>query len=722
MVEVYPTSCWECYSECGILAYVENGKVVKIEGNPEHPFNRGILCPKSRGLIESTYDPQRVLYPLKRAGEKGKGNWARISWDEALNVIADRFQQIREKYGREAIIGVGGSPYYAPTASLTLMLRSLGSPNWMWNWDMCGGPKQLASGLLFHDACLPNLFGPCQEKRQCLLIAGANTGVSAYIEWRQIQEAKKRGMRVIVVDPRKTKAAEIADLWLRLRPGTDVALVLAMINVIINEALFDKEFVDKWCYGFDKLREHVQQYPPEKAAEITEIPAEKIVEAARMFATSKPAATYTFPGIAKQVNTISNAMVYFILSAITGNYDVPGGNLAFKRYPGLMRYGDFVVLPQFRLPRDIEAKQIGARAYPLRAGPDAPEISGLQFCHTASACRAVLYNDPYPVRGMFIIGRNILLTYPDSKLTEEMLKKLDFLVVTVTSITPTAELADILLPKTYTFEEDNVFMQHGVPAGHFVGITQKIIEPLGESWSEHKICYEILDRMRQKGSIEKKQIRLPWRNDREFVDYLLKDSDLTFDELKKKGVVVIPLKYKQYEDEGFRTPTGKVELYSTILEKYQYSPLPIFIEPPESKLSTPHLAEKYPSTLLAGLRIPAMHQSRHRNIKALRRIHPDPVMGISSEAAAERGINDGDWAWIETPGGKLRQKFRARIEKDIYPTLVHAAFGWWFPEKPGPDHGCWESNVNALTSYTHLDPILGSPCIYQLACEVTKVE
>ncbi len=714
--QILKSSCWECFNHCGILVHVTNERVVKIEGNPEHPYNRGYLCVKGRHALDNLYHPDRVLHPLKKV----RGRWEQISWEEALDTIVNKLQEVRERYGSLSICGAAAhTDAYLAAVSLCLFLRSLGSPNMMSNIDLCYGTIQVADQLSVGDgetllrAAGGAAGGPIDfENLNCLFLLGGQIAASWPSQWQNLMAAKKRGAKIIVADPRYTKTAAQADIYLQIRPGTDAALALGLMNIIINEELYDKEFVDKWCIGFDKLAERVQQYPPQRVEEITWIPAEKLRDAARLYAMNKPACMSPRTGTLHHTNGAQTARAFDCLVAITGNIDVLGGNPLAKLLKGFRSHGSILRSKEFRLPAEIEDKALGADEFPLWTGSRS-KLAGV--IHNPTALNAMITGKPYPVKGMIITGVNILNTYPDSRKVLEALKKLEFLVVNSWFLTPTAEFADIVLPKTHALETDEVAIYTGMHK--CITICQKAIEPLGEAREEYNVFAELADRMKQKGFIERSF--LPWQNPEAYLQCMLHDTGVTIDQFRQQGTIPVPQVWRKYETQGFPTPSGKVELYSSTLEQLGHDPLPDYKELPESKVSTPGLAQKYPLMLITA-RILAFSHSRFPIFPWARQMHPDPEAEIHPDTAKQRGISEGDWIWIETPKGRCKQ--RAKITDKINPEVVNPTIGWWFPEMPPPEHGCFEANVNAILSYdAPHDPIIGVPTIRGVLCEVSKV-
>src|SRR5262245_2220210 len=277
-----PSTCWECSVKCGSLVHVRHGHVVKITGNAEHPHSEGAFCVKGiNAPIAALEHPDRPLYPLRRSGERGEGRWKRVSWEEALDEVADRLGDTKRRYGALAVCGAVSSAYFSRGAAMALLLRSLATPNHMINQDLCQGCRNTAAMLTGLAAAPGNEL----KRTRCVLVVGKSPSESDVIQWMHLKAATRRGATVIAVDPRRTQVARLADIWLAIKPGTDAALALAMIHVLFEEDLWDRGFVAQWCVGIHRLRERARKYPPAVAASITGVPAERITEAARRFAT-----------------------------------------------------------------------------------------------------------------------------------------------------------------------------------------------------------------------------------------------------------------------------------------------------------------------------------------------------------------------------------------------------------------------------------------------------
>jgi anaerobic selenocysteine-containing dehydrogenase len=631
-------------------------------------------------------------------GKRGAGKWERISWEEAYESIAQKFGEIKSEYGAESVIFCSGTQRDIGSYSSRLA-TAFGSPN-----HLSFGP------LLGHACYLPRIAtsivtlggtavadcsqyfadryeNPNWKVPQCILIwgnsptASSSDGFMGY--W--ITECMKRGSELIVVDPRRTWLATRAKIWLQIRPGTDSALALGMLNVIINEKLADEDFVRKWTYGFDELKKRVQEYPPDRVAEITWIPKEKIIEAARMYATSKPAAIQWGVAVDQTKECIPTIHAIISLWALTGNMDSPGGNV-FKS--NNFNFDSFYKWDDVRLSDEQRKKAIGVENYPL--------LQMLNHYKGEAVLDQMLSGSPYPIKGAWIQGTNTFVCGSgDSRRTYEAFKKVDFVTVVDLFMTPTAmAFADIVLPASTYAERDGIAVTDGT---NYLGTINKAIEPIEECRPDTRIILEMGKRLNPEA--------WPWQDVREMFNAMLERTRMTFEELREKGYAYDTFEYKKYEKgllrpdkaAGFNTPTGKVELYSTIFEKMGLDPLPYFEEPPESPVSTPEIAKEYPLVLTTGAKTNAFFHSEHRQIPSLRRLNPDPLTEIHPETAAKLGIKDGDWIYIENKHGRCQQK--AKLTVGIHPGVVHAQHGWWFPEKSGPEpslFGAWESNISLL--------------------------
>ena len=692
MEKIVRSICQACHCECGVLVHVSDGKVSKIEGDPDNPMNRGFICVKGRAQAQVLYHPDRVKYPMRRVGERGSGKWERISWDTALDEIAEKLTKNREKNGPESFAVIHGTGPRPTLYSTALLALALGTPNVISvDLHICFLPGLIAEYWTYGASVMVET-GPDYLDSDCIMVFAGNPLASHPPRGVEILEAKrKRNAKLIVVDPYRTELAARADLWLQIRPGTDVAMAMGMIKIIIDEGLYDKAFVEKWCSGFDELKERVKEYPLDKVAEITWVPADKIQEAARIYATTKPATLHKRVGVEHNVNSTQTVRAFAIMIALTGNLDVKGGNLLPYSLPGYITCGDLLgEAKRFRPSPEIENKRIGAKEHPLISGTEAI----IPFIAAPLAHEALRDGKPYPIKALFCGGGNPVLNMQNVKSVWASIKdNLDLHVVADFFMTPTAEIADYVLPPAHWLERDDtcdlIYM-------NYIAARQKVLEPMAECWHDMKMSIELAKRIpwadRQ---------YLPWDDVDEFNEELVSGAGFTFKELKERSCMMreVPLKYKRYEEKGFASPTGKVELYCTAFEKHGYDPLPFYWEPPESPESTPELLDEYPFVLYTGGRHIEFFHSEGRQIPALRDRVPDPLVEMHPDTAGDLSIEDGEWVWIETPQVKgERVRLKAKLTDNVHPRMVHARHGWWFPEKPAPEHGCFESNINVITT------------------------
>lgn len=700
--KVLKSVCRSCHGGCGVLLHVRDGRLVKVEGDRDSPLNHGRLCPIGTVTLDLVYHPARLQHPMRRNGPRGAGTWRQIGWDEALDEIAQKLGAIREKFGPEAIaLGTGTGRHHIRWVSR--FGHALGTPNWCEpGFAQCFHPRVNTCILTFGDFPVSDFTGGTPPA--CMLFWGhnpLNSGPDGETRFN-VREALDANPKIIVVDPRATELTRRATVWLQLRPGSDDALALSLLNVVIGEELYDAPFVARWTHGFEALREHVKNFTPEWAAPITWVAPEKIRAAARLFARTRPAMMEWGCAIEHTPNCIQTVRAVSLLPAITGNVDVPGGWVF-----GMHGLGRFPSLVE-RLTPEANAKRLGAQDFKLLGG----EGADLPAAHIPTLLQAMREGKPYPVKAFLVFGNNTLTTYANATQVRESLMKLDFMVCADLFMTPTAELADIVLPAASWPEIDQLA---GLPtvAANVVLANQKAVR-IGECRSDEEIFVALARRMKLSSCTESVE---------DVLDAQLKAGglDMTFAQLKERGSVTVPFKYRKYEDGGFRTPTGKIELYSTRLEAMGYAPLPSYEEPPESPLSRPDVAQDFPLVLTTGARISYFFNSEHRQIEKLRKAHRDPQADIHPDTAARYGIRKGDWMWIETRRGRMRQ--RAHLTTGIDPRVIAAEHGWWFPEEPAPEYGVWTSNVNLLTDNgPPYDPQMGTYQLRALLCRVSKAE
>lgn len=690
---VIKTHCRMCHGGCGVLVYVKEGEVAKIAGDPDCPINHGTLCSKGLASAQLAYHPDRLTYPVRRIGPKGSGKWERISWDEALDTIAARILQYKDEHGAESIV-FGYGTGRENEGVIYRIANLLGSPNVLTAGHFCYGSRVAISIATCGNLPLVDY----ENKPACIMMWGNNLTISNPDEYKAepFSTALDEGAKLIVVDPRLTRPAARADLWLQLRPGTDAALALGMLNVIIEEELYDSEFVANYTYGWEEFVGRVKQYPLEQVEDITGVPREKIRKAARLFAETKPAAMQWGVAIEQQINCIDNNRLLMCLLGITGNIDVPGGQVLFKPPPilNVSRFGAHNMLPE-----EQAIKRLGGDRFRF--------ASRFAIINPKAVWDAILTEEPYPVKMLFFISSNPLLTRANAREVYKALEKVDFMAVADFFLTPTAQMADIVLPAATWLEMDYIgdfWKRHG-----YILPRRKAVQ-IGECRSDHEMLNDLAHRIGQS--------QYWWDNFEEALDYILSPAGLTWQDFKEMDYLRGEVKYEKYREKGFSTPTGKLELYSTVLEQMGYDPLPRHREVPQGPKASPELLEHYPYILITGARQPGFFHSENRQVPWLRELHPSPQVEIHPDTAEKEGIEEGDWVVIESPNGRVKQK--AKLFSGIDPGVVAAQHAWWYPESTDPLGGWDESNINLLTdnAYEGCDPAMGATNVRTLLCRI----
>ena len=706
MTHTVASTCWECSAKCGSLITVgDDGRVTKIMPNTKSPVSKGAFCVKGmRALPEWTYHPDRLTHPLRRLGERGSGRWERISWDEALNEMADKMTAIRTQYGPTALAGAVGGAAFSRGPVMALLMRSIGSPNWMINQDLCGGCRAVSDRI----TGLSMTNGEDIENAACILVVGRNPMSADPVQWIAIKKAKARGASLIVIDPFRTNAAELADLWLQPKPGTDAAIAMAMMQQMIAQNRYDAAFVEQWCHGFDALTERVRRYTPELAASLTGLAASDIRKAADLYAAG-PAVFVSGHGIDAASNGVQTFRAFHCLVAISGNLDREGGNRRSKRPAGFTTYMDLLHDPRFRLPSDIELQTIGADQYPLWAGPAGWQTA----CHNKSVLDAILTSKPYPIRGMYISGVNIAVMYPDTRRTLTALRSLDFICVASQTMTPTAAVADIVLPKTTTLEEEEVDISQ---SGGCVAYTHPASTRIGEVRCDLEIAADLLECMRSRGAVTAEL--LPWKTQKDFNQFMIGEAKIDQEALHRDGFVEFPRTFGDFDKQAIRTPSGKFELYSMTLEKLGLDPLPDHVVPLYERAATA-MTPEFPLILQTGQREKTYHHSRFREQAWARKVSPDPTIRIHPETASRLGIEDGSWILVETEFGPAPCHLLAEVTDRTAPDIVTTGIGWWRPEASAPEFAVLDININAALTYAGpMDPMSGSVDTRAVPCRL----
>jgi anaerobic selenocysteine-containing dehydrogenase len=685
-----PTFCSLCGPAmgCGINCYVRDGRLVRIEGMKDSPINKGKLCPKAYASMQWLYSPQRLKYPLKRVGKKGEGKFEKISWDEALDIIADKLKEQKAKYGPESLAILSPQartykPYFIR------FLTAHGSPNYCHS-GICA--IQRAFGFAYTLAApMLGMAGADYEHADLIVVWGANPVYAGTPtgNLKRILDAKERGAKLVVIKPEMQPDTAKADMWVPIRPGTDGALALAMLNVIINEHLYDTEFVSQWCYGFDELVPHIQKYTPEWAEPITGLPADQIKEIARLYGNSKSACILAGNAFDQVVDSNNAVRAVAILIAITGNFDRPGGNIVPMEYT--MPVPNPVTLHE-RYTQEFIDKLVG----PEMPRCFQPFIEGVSSAYYR-ALDSVLTGEPYQIKTIIAPGTQPAVITRDSKRVVEALEKLDFFVVIDVMQNSSMPWADVVIPVTTMYECDHPFEAPMGGAGSWIMARNRVIEPLGDYKSDYEFWLDLGVRMGYgedfwNGSIE------------DCMNYQLEPFGMTIEELRAHptGIIYNPGTpvYEKYE-KIFATPSPrlsgepylpqrKVAIYNTAFEENGFNPLPEWVEPPESPTNTPELLEKYPLVFFDTHTSEAYNHGWLRNVPYLREIQPEPWIHIHPDTARQRGIQDGDWVIVESVHGWI--KVRALYFPGIRPDTIMSLHGWW--------QGCDELD---LPGYSLLD-------------------
>lgn len=646
---------------------VEDGRVVKVEGEEEHPFTKGFLCVKTNYYLERLYSPIRVLYPKKRVGPKGSGKFERISWDEAIATICERFAQIRDEYGAEAILPYSYAGNMGKLAYASMDRRFF---NYL-------GASQLdrticaTTGGLAYTYTMGARMGTDPEAivdSKLIIAWGANLVSSNVHLVPFLNEARKRGAKFVTVDPHLSKTAEQADLFIQPYPGTDAALALGIMRVLITEDFYDRDFVASDTVGFEALKERALGYTPELVEEITGVPEEKFLEFAHLYATSRPACIRLNYGMNRHTNGGMMIRAVTCLPALTGDWRYPAGGAVLSTGGSFQLNTRALERPDFlkrhtKMPRTINMIKLGE----VLAGADPP------------------------VKALFVYNCNPAAVTPDQAKVIRGLEREDlFCVVHEQVETDTAKYADILLPAPTVFEDHDIYTAYG----HlYLQLNEPAIEPLGESKSNVEVfrllasgmgftepCFADSDEEMIKQALD---VNHP---------YL---EGITYERLKKETFVRlnVPSPFMPFAD-GYPTPSGKIELFSEAMLKAGLDPLPGHYPPAESPDGSPELFAKYPLRLIT----PAAHHflnSSFADMPTMLRKQRYPSLEINPQDALARGIENGEWLRVFNERGETF--FKAQVKETVAPGVVCHVSLWWRQYSPGG------FNCNVLTSAAAAD-------------------
>ncbi len=805
------TACRACIANCGAIATVKNGRVVGLRGNPQDPMSKGRLCAKGLSGIQALYHPNRNKYPMKRVGPRGSGQWKRISWDEALDTIADKLMETKEKYGAEAVFcstGGGGNP---EIWSIARFCNIFGTPNWFEpGCAQCYLPRVLAYTMMYGgvdpsiaDSNALELYFPEDTPIKALVLWGTDPSYSCPASGGgMVADLRAKGVKTVVVDPRFTPDAAKADVWLPVRPGTDVALQLSWIRYILQNKLYDADFVMKWTNlpylvdteskmmlrsgdedtymvwdkktgsaqplqypwndaldveldgefmvdgrlcktGFRLLWESCRDYTLEKAGEICSLQPETIEKAIRLFTDNLPSGLAIGVATDQTPNSVQAAMGAATIDLLMGNVERPGALMQRFRTSGCFDMPNYPVpIAMGRLPEEQLRKRLGGK-----------EHKGLGIWWAGSPGKildAILTGEPYPLKMWIDRSGNKLAANADSKKWEEAIHKLDFIVHVYMCPTSFSAYADILIPAEEWLETDMLVETCNTL------VARQSVTHLWETVDETMFWSMLAKRCAEKGheamikafDAEYMGHDLPyWSSMDEFLSHWVERLGMSW----KEFCAVAPIEYlpkdqwrsyyvyKQPDPQngnkpkGFPTPTKKCEIYLESMitlgrtgrpfmpidlepVEVDYEPLPYYMEPVESPLTD----TEYPLTYTGG-RIPYFHHNTLRNIPWLREMYPAPELWINPVDAGKYGVEDGDWAWMESRRGKTRGLIK--VTEGIRPGSVYME-RFWAPETLNTEtHGWKEMNVNLLTKVTApYNPEVGTYTLRAFQVKVYKAE
>ncbi|MCX8033953.1 MAG: molybdopterin-dependent oxidoreductase [Thermodesulfovibrio sp.] len=640
-----PTTCEMCFWRCGVIAKIVDGRVVKLDGNPIHPNSRGKLCARGHGGIGLLYDPDRLKTPLINTGARGEAKFKKASWDEALGIVAEKMKKIKENYGAESIALL---THGTISTYFIHLLQAYGSPNFAFpSFALCRGARDAAFEITFGEA-VGNPERLDLQNSKVIVLIGSHLGENAHnSQCQEFAEAVGKGATLIVLDPRFSTAAGKAKYWLPIKPATDLAILLAWTNVIINEGLYDKDYVLKYTYGFAEVAQAVKEYTPDWAEKETDIPASLIVETAKILGKNKPH-ILIHPGrhTAWYSDNVQRQRAVAILIAILGAYGRPGGiylNPKKKLEPVFLSEKDY--------PDHKPALNKGK--YPF-AGEEGV---------THEIVRATITEQPYPVKAWFTTGINIMKAMPNQIDTMKAIQKLDLLVAVDMMPYESVILADIVFPEcTYLERHDDLFVLKERALG--VSIRQPVVEPMYDTKPGWWIAKELGKRL---GLSE----HFPWNNFEDFLKKKAQAWEIDYSELSKKGYIDFPESAKPYilsgEDYKFKTHSGKIELYSKELKEHGFDPVPKYTkheQPPEGWFR-----------LIYG-RSPVHTFSRTTNNPSLWELMEENVAWINAKIAKSIGLKHGDYIVLVNQDGVKSNKVKAKVTERIRPDCIYLVHGF----------------------------------------------
>lgn len=707
--------CGICSAGCGVIVtYDDEGRIASVR--PDENSELGIICKLGERTPEIVYSKDRVLYPLRRVGEKGTFEFERISWDEAYETIVNRLSEIKENHGPEATAIYTGSgsfelslcdvyqPKDVAVSSASSVLFPFGSPNTMGVGALCYVSFAMIAPHVTMGGMYINMYSDF-ENSDLIVVWGTNPATDfPPMNLKKILESRKRGADVVVIDPRRTKTVDLAEAeWIPIRPGTDGALALGICNVLIEEELYDEDFVRDWTLGFEEFSQYVHQFRPEVVERITGVSADTMVSLARRIASANGVAPAMYSGLEYSDSGVQAIRATLVLWALAGQLDVPGGRcFSMKENHFPINRSEYIANPDLK-------NAIGRDRFPIYT-------MYRQEGHAIALPESVLKEKPYKIRALILQAGSLLISWPQTPIWRETLKNLDFFVCIDRQLNADAAYADIVLPAT-TIYENRSYMAYGP----IFRVREKVIEPVEEARNDFFIMAELARRLGYG--------HLYPQTEEELFRHVLKGSGFSLEDVIDAGGTVqspaVMMQYKKWEKgllrpdgkAGFDTPSGKFEIASSILEEHGYDPLPVYTEPQESPISQPKMAKKFPLIFNSGARVTTDFHSQHHGVKSFLKERPEPTVTINTKDAKARGIENGGRVRVKTARGMI--PLRALVTDDIVEGAVEANMGGGCHVGPK----AWqEGNVNELTDLQRYDPISGFPVYKALLCNVAKAE
>lgn len=685
-IEVKRSFCSICEPlfHCGINAYVKEDRLLKVEGVPGYPLSNGMLCPKGAATRQYVYREDRLTTPMRRTGPRGSGEFEPITWEDAYKEIGSRLTEVKQKYGAESVVFYSGyAKWYR--SFLQRLAHDFGSPNFGTESSTC----HMATVQAWKDMTGKFAVNDTANSSTYILWA-SNPFYSKYVQLKDLYKWKENGLKIIVVDPRVTPtASKLADLHLQISPGTDAALANCMANIIIENDWIDHEYVEKHVHGYEDYKEYVKQFDLEYTSKITGLAAEDIWKAAEMYATNGPASiSQSGASIVHHRNGYQTFRAIMSLSAITGNYDVKGGNIpAGETYSH--QWANFETCEHeftHATTPDNWEKRIGYDRYPLWK-------KFVQETQMTDFVRHAKEQKPYPLKAMMAFGLNHRM-FPEPHEVLEVLDEMDFVVSAELFMTDVCKHADIVLPVCTSLERE----EFKVYPGGFATYINPVIPPVGQSRPDTTIIQELVDAL----GIDDPLLSSGYRH---CVDWMLRDCHFTVDDCLASE---LPLKVpdakaydpRAYTLAGYDTSTGKFELYSTSIAEIgndEMSPLPEYCDPYSEEDDT-----NCPFTLSIGARLPFTLHSRLHDVPWLRSLRPDPMVDMNTEDAEKMGIRQNDWVWVKNHTGQVL--VRANLTTKMMKGKLQIY------------HGYKEADANELLLNTYLDKYSGYPAYNCIRC------